>query len=137
MTPSADILGAIALVAENRIQAAYDEGAFDNLPGKGQPLALEDDSHLPPELRMAYKILRNSGHLEPDPGIRNTAPAPARPALALLEKTPGAKPYIGPLSRLHVLAARLRSGRLEQALAALPDYSRRVLARLGLPADQH
>ncbi len=37
MPPSTDILGAIALVAENKIQAAYEDGAFDHLPGKGQP----------------------------------------------------------------------------------------------------
>lgn len=55
-------LEAIALVAEAKIQEALAEGAFDNLPGAGRPLVLEDDSHLPPETRMAAKILRNSGY---------------------------------------------------------------------------
>ena len=30
------------------------------------PLELEDDSHVPPELRMAYKVLRNAGCVPPE-----------------------------------------------------------------------
>ncbi len=45
-------------IAENRILEAIDAGHFDNLRGKGQPLVLEDDSHIPPELRMVYKIMK-------------------------------------------------------------------------------
>lgn len=133
MPPSTDILGAIALVAENRIQAAYEEGAFDHLPGKGQPLPLEDDSHLPPELRMAYKILKNSGHLTP--GTTTTSPAAARAAIARLEHSPDADTPLEPYSRLHALTTRLdRSGRLELLLDSLPGYRRRILDRLGLKA---
>lgn len=55
---------AIALVAEEKIREAIKEGAFDNLPGAGKPLVLEDDSHIPPEFRMAYKILKNAGYCE-------------------------------------------------------------------------
>ncbi len=55
---------AIALVAEEKIREAERRGMFDNLPGAGKPLLLEDDSHIAPELRMAYTILKNSGHLE-------------------------------------------------------------------------
>ena len=49
-----------AKLAENRILEAIEAGEFDNLEGKGQPLNLDDDSHIPPELRMAYKILKNA-----------------------------------------------------------------------------
>jgi len=47
-------------LAENRILAAIEAGEFDDLTGKGQPLDLEEDSHIPPDLRMAYKILKNA-----------------------------------------------------------------------------
>jgi hypothetical protein len=50
-------------LAESKIRAAIDRGDFDNLPGMGQPLQLEDLSHVPPELRMAYKLLKNNGFL--------------------------------------------------------------------------
>jgi hypothetical protein len=53
-------------LAENRILQAIEAGEFDNLQGKGQPLDLDDDSHIPPELRMAYKILKNADCLPPE-----------------------------------------------------------------------
>jgi hypothetical protein len=53
-------------LAENRILQAIEAGEFENLQGKGQPLKLEDDSHIPPELRMAYKILKNADCLPPE-----------------------------------------------------------------------
>lgn len=50
-------------IAENRIRAAMDEGFFDNLPGKGKPLRLDDDSSVPEDLRLSFKILKNAGCL--------------------------------------------------------------------------
>ncbi|MDR0466468.1 MAG: DUF1992 domain-containing protein, partial [Deltaproteobacteria bacterium] len=55
---------AIAFVAEQKIQEALQNGEFDQLPGAGKPLAMEDLSHLPPEMRMAYTILKNSGFVD-------------------------------------------------------------------------
>jgi hypothetical protein len=57
-------------LAENRIREGIEAGEFDNLAGKGQPLNLEDDSHIPPELRMAYKILKNADCLPPELVLR-------------------------------------------------------------------
>ncbi len=59
-----------ARIAENRILEAIDAGLFDNLKGKGRPLNLEDDSHIPPELKMAYKILKNADCLPPELELR-------------------------------------------------------------------
>jgi hypothetical protein len=59
-----------ARLAENRIREAMEAGEFDNLSGKGQPLNLEDDSHIPLELRMAYKILKNADCLPPELELR-------------------------------------------------------------------
>ena len=53
-------------IAENRILEALEGGLFDDLPGKGKPLKLEDDSHIPSELRMAYKILKMADCLPPE-----------------------------------------------------------------------
>ncbi|MFZ5452765.1 MAG: DnaJ family domain-containing protein [Thermodesulfobacteriota bacterium] len=57
-------------IAENRILEAIDNGLFDNLQGQGQPLKLEDESHIPPELRMAYRILKNADCLPPELELR-------------------------------------------------------------------
>jgi hypothetical protein len=53
-------------IVEERILRAQREGAFDNLEGAGRPLVLEDDSGVPEELRLAYKILKNAGCLPPE-----------------------------------------------------------------------
>jgi DnaJ-like protein len=50
-------------LVEERIEKAQREGVFDDLPGKGKPLKLDDDSSIPEDLRMTYKILKNSGCL--------------------------------------------------------------------------
>lgn len=47
-------------LAEERIRQAIHNGDLDDLPGKGQPLQLEDLSRVPPDLRMSYKILKNA-----------------------------------------------------------------------------
>jgi hypothetical protein len=48
-------------IAEERIQDAMRRGAFDNLPGAGKPLDLDWDPLVPPEVRAAYRILKNAG----------------------------------------------------------------------------
>lgn len=35
-----------SLIAEDKIQTAIKEGEFDNLPGRGKPLQLEDLSRI-------------------------------------------------------------------------------------------
>ena len=59
-------MGGIQELIERRIREAQERGDFDNLPGKGEPLKLEDDSHVPEELRLAYKILKNANCLPPE-----------------------------------------------------------------------
>lgn len=56
----------LQLIAERKIQEAIRNGELDNLPGKGKPLILEDDSGVPEDLRLAYKILKNADCLPPE-----------------------------------------------------------------------
>ncbi len=53
-------------IVEQRIREAQENGEFDDLPGRGKPLSLEDDSHIPEDLRLAYKILKNADCLPPE-----------------------------------------------------------------------
>lgn len=50
---------------EEHIRRAMQEGKFDDLPGKGKPLNLEDNPLEDPEWRSAYRILRNGGFTLP------------------------------------------------------------------------
>lgn len=58
-------------LAEARILSAIRRGEFDDLAGEGKPLALDDDSGIPRELRVGYRILKNAGCLPPELTLRN------------------------------------------------------------------
>lgn len=63
-------MGIIEIMAEEKIKAGLKSGAFDNLPGKGKPLVLEDLSAVPKELRAGYKMLKNAGMLPEELQLR-------------------------------------------------------------------
>ena len=48
-------------LAERRIRDAMEEGAFDNLPGRGRPQDLRVDAYVDPGSRLAHELLRNAG----------------------------------------------------------------------------
>ncbi|UCE33001.1 MAG: DUF1992 domain-containing protein [Burkholderiales bacterium] len=58
-------MSSLDALVEARIAEASQRGDFDDLPGCGRPLALDDDALVPEELRVAHRILRNSGYLPP------------------------------------------------------------------------
>jgi len=62
---SSSMFGYLKIV-EQRIREAQEKGVFDDLPGQGEPLDLEDDRYIPEDLRMAYKILKNADCLPPE-----------------------------------------------------------------------
>jgi hypothetical protein len=64
--PMAGILPGYERIVEQRIKEAMEKGEFDDLPGKGKPLPLEDDSHVPEDFRLAYKLLKNADCLPPE-----------------------------------------------------------------------
>jgi hypothetical protein len=53
-------------IIEERIRAAQLKGEFDNLPGAGKPITYDNDGHIPEELRLAHKILKNADCLPPE-----------------------------------------------------------------------
>lgn len=63
-------MNAIAKIAEERIRRAVEEGLLDNLPNAGKPLNLSDDSWVPEDLRLVYKVLKNAGCLPPELELR-------------------------------------------------------------------
>jgi hypothetical protein len=99
-------LHAIAFVAERKIEEALAEGQFDNLPGMGKPLELEDMSHLPADMRMAYTILKNGGYLA-------EAPDPNKPAAMsdLLRLAPEEGRTYANMQRLKLMMLRVRKAK--------------------------
>ncbi len=48
-------------IAEEKIKTAMQDGTFDDLPGKGLPLRLDDNPYEPEDWRLAFHLLRNNG----------------------------------------------------------------------------
>lgn len=123
----ADTFLALQIIAEQKIQEAIEEGAFESLPGQGQPLQLEDMSNVPEELRMAYKILKNSGCIPEELAQRKEMEKLAD----LLDDCREEKEKLSAIRRLKWLLdkANLESKR-NAALEANDEYYHRVLAKL-------
>lgn len=50
---------------EDQIRKAIEEGKFDDLPGKGKPLRLDENPLVDPEWRLAQHLLKSSGYTLP------------------------------------------------------------------------
>jgi hypothetical protein len=113
-------------IAERRIIEAIREGALDDLPGVGQPLKLEDDSHVPEDLRIAYKILKNAGCVPPEVALRKEI-AKTEDLLAGMEDT-GAK--YRQLKKLNFLVMKLNMlRRTSVSLEKSQRYEKKLVER--------
>ena len=46
---------------DKKIREGIEQGEFDNLPGRGEPVDLTENPFEDPDLRTAYRLLRNAG----------------------------------------------------------------------------
>ena len=60
-----------ARIAERLIREAMENGEFDNLEGAGKPLNFADETWIPEDLRIAYRVLKNAGYIPPEIELRN------------------------------------------------------------------
>lgn len=96
-------------LVEQKLLEAVSRGEFDDLPGAGRPLDLEDDPLVPEDLRLAYRILKNAGFVPPEIETLNEIAALER--LAIGDATA--------LKKLALLKARIEARYYEKALARL------------------
>ncbi|QMR45288.1 DUF1992 domain-containing protein [Citrobacter freundii] len=112
--------------AERHINDAQAKGEFDDLPGSGEPLALDDDSHIPPELRAGYRLLKNSGCLPLELELR-------REAIRLLDILAGIRKdevqYEEVSRRLSLLELKLRQAGLSTEFLR-GEYAEKLLHRI-------
>lgn len=120
-------------IAEERIQEALQRGEFDNLPGAGNPLYIEDLSMVPAELRMAYKVLKNGGCLPPELELHKEIRSVAD---MLGELGPGEE-RMQAIRRLEYLSARLSlTRRQEVSLQIEAGYYEKLLQRMSDEPDK-
>lgn len=115
-------------IAERRIVEAQSEGFFDNLPGKGRPLELEDTSSIPEDLRMAWHVLKNANMVPPEVAERKEIAT----LCDMLEKESDERKKVAGMHRLEALVfrARNRAGRHLAVHAADDAYLDRILEKL-------
>lgn len=114
-------------IIESRIKKAQENGAFDNLPGTGQPLDLEDDRHIPEDLRMVHKVLKNAGCLPPEVELRKEIRT-TEDLLAGMTDT--GKKYRA-IKKLNFLVLKLNAMRRANAAFDIPQhYLEEVVERL-------
>jgi len=115
-------------MAENKIREAMARGEFENLPGAGKPLRLEDDSMIPDDLRVAYKILRNAGCIPPELEVRKEI-VTLRDLLRTIEDGEVKKEKIRELNyklmKLSIMGKRMVT------LDEFPEYKERILEKMG------
>jgi len=114
-------------IAEARIREAMARGDFDDLSGKGRPLALEDLSRVPEDLRSAFLLLRSAGVLPEEMQLRKemvTLEALIDACAEPEERTRLRKDLNWKMVRFQLLMERRRP-------RALPErYRAKVVARL-------
>lgn len=114
-------------LAEERIREAQQAGAFDDLPGKGQPLELEDLSWVPEDLRIGYLVLKNAHVLPPEAELLKDVHI-LEDLLKHVEdegeKRALAKSLQWKMIRLDLLKRR------SMTVPSVRDYSRRLINRL-------
>jgi hypothetical protein len=114
-------------IIERKIKEAQEKGEFDNLPGKGEPLNLEDDSGVPEDLRMAYKILKNADCLPPEIELKKEI----RQMEDMLAGIPDEKERYRLMKKINMKITRLNMmGRRSPLLDADQVYYGRILDKL-------
>jgi hypothetical protein len=114
-------------IAEKKIREAIERGEFANLPGAGKPLRLEDDSMIPEDLRVAYKILKNAGCIPPELELRREI-ITLRDLLRSIKDDDGKRDKIRELNykllKLNIMARRTVN------LDEFPEYKDRIHKKL-------
>ncbi len=114
-------------IVEERIRAAQRRGDFENLEGSGKPLRLTDESNIPEDLRLAYKVLRNADIMPPEIELRKEILRTED----LLEQMPDTAEKYRLLNKLNFMIMKLNTIRHGRIDFDLPQhYADKILQRL-------
>ncbi|WP_028484543.1 DUF1992 domain-containing protein [Thioalkalivibrio sp. ALE17] len=111
---------------EAKLADAARRGAFDDLPGAGRPLELDDDRAVPEELLMAYRVLKNAGYVPEAVRIRGEIAS----AEALLQAADDEASRQHAARRLRLLLDRLNQSGEGRAMVSESGYFRQLCERM-------
>lgn len=116
-------------LAETRIADAIRTGQLENLPGAGERISLEQDMLVPEDLRVAYRLLKMSGHMPPELCLLNEIRDVEQLLLGLSES----EQRSSAIKRLNLL--RVQLGVRAENLLQAAEYSSQIMNKLDSDAQ--
>lgn len=119
---------ALHTIAERRIAQAIKDGTLKTDGWKNKPLPLDDDSFVPDDLKMAYKILKNSGYVPPEVETRKEI----QRLEDLIAKSEDCHQRVKQMKKLNVLMMKLDAQRNRPSSIEHDDeYYRKIVEKIG------
>lgn len=126
-------MDSIAFIAEQRIAEAMRERDLNSPKWKGKPLPLEDDRFVPDDLKMAYKLLKNSGYLPPEIEERKEV----KKLEDLIARTEDEHERVKQMKKLNVLLMKVDARRsFSSNISGQHDYYRKVVEKISLHSKE-
>ena len=120
-------------IVEERIRRAQQKGDFQNLDGRGLPIEFADDRHIPEDLRLAFKILKNADCLPAEIELKKEIER-TEDLLAGMTDTRERYRTIRKINYLIMRVNALRKGSI--ALDMPPQYEQKLACRIAAgPGD--
>jgi len=120
------MLDGFAKLVEQRIKAAQKNGDFEDLQGSGKPIEFEDDSGIPEDLRMAYKMLKNADCTPPEIELKKQI----LKTEDLLSSMPDSQEKYKAIKKLNYLIMKMNCLRRSSINMEEPQYSGQIIDRL-------
>ena len=120
------MLSGFTKLVEQRIQAAQRNGEFEDLQGSGKPIEFADDSRIPEDLRLAYKMLKNADYAPPEIEIKKQI----LKTEDLLDGLPEGRDKYKAIKKLNYLVMKLNCLRRTPVDLEEPQYSGQIIDRL-------
>jgi hypothetical protein len=121
------IFSAINLIAERRIEEAIKDGKLNHPAWRNRPLPVEESPQIPNDLKMAYKILKNSGFLPPEIETRKEI----KKLEELIASTEDEHTRVKQIKKLNFLVMKLNNYRSSPAtLTSNNDYHRLITEKI-------
>lgn len=123
----------IAFLAEQKILQAMEERDLSDCQYKYRPLPVEDDSFVPPELKIAYKILKNGGFVPPEVEERKEI----RRLEDLITATDDEHERLRQMKKLEVLMMKIDAKRsFSTSITSQHEYYRNIVERITVRSNK-
>jgi hypothetical protein len=123
----------ITFIAEQRISQAIEKGELKPTGWENKPLPLNDDHMVPDDLKIAYKLLKNSGYLPPEIETRKEITRLEE----LIARTEDEHERLQQMRKLNVLLMKVDATRNNPAnIAHNDEYYRKIVERTTVRATK-